>query len=105
MSARKTAVILGHALVGWVLCAATIGIGMRLFSLLTALLLHNTGLTCGHFPRRRGLTGLPPCCAGPPTKSFDLCKPSWHSDPFRADFISAYIMGRWWEAVTTADHA
>jgi len=40
MSIRKIAVILAHAFVGWVLCAATIGIGMAVTSLNNALIIH-----------------------------------------------------------------
>ena len=40
---RKALIILGHAVVGWALCAATMGIGMMLFPLLTALIIHAIG--------------------------------------------------------------
>jgi len=39
---RKMAVIVAHALVGWALCAATIGISFQLVSPLTALIIHAT---------------------------------------------------------------
>ena len=40
MNAQKTAVILLHAFVGWILCAATMGIGMTVTSLENALIIH-----------------------------------------------------------------
>ena len=40
MNAQKTVVILVHAFIGWMLCAATIGIGMSMTSLKTALIIH-----------------------------------------------------------------
>jgi len=40
---RKTIVILIHAFVGWLLCAATMGIGMAVASLQTALVIHAVG--------------------------------------------------------------
>ncbi|MGC1378676.1 MAG: hypothetical protein WA821_20765 [Anaerolineales bacterium] len=36
----KTILILAHAFVGWVLCAATMGIGMAVTSLSNALIIH-----------------------------------------------------------------
>jgi len=40
MNTSKTLIILIHAFVGWVLCFATIGIGMVVTSLQTALIVH-----------------------------------------------------------------
>lgn len=40
MNSTKIAIILSHAFVGWALCAATIGIGMAVTSLNTALVIH-----------------------------------------------------------------
>jgi hypothetical protein len=40
MNASKIVTILVHALVGWALCAATMGIGMAVTSLDTTLILH-----------------------------------------------------------------
>jgi hypothetical protein len=40
---RKTIIILAHAFVGWLLCAATMGLGMALTSLPTALVIHAIG--------------------------------------------------------------
>ena len=40
MNAAKIAILLAHAFVGWVLCFATIGIGMAVTSLETALIAH-----------------------------------------------------------------
>ena len=39
-STRKTLIVLGHALVGWALCAATMGIGMAATSSENALTIH-----------------------------------------------------------------
>jgi hypothetical protein len=43
MSFKKIVVILLHAFVGWALCAATMGIGMAVASLQTALIVHVIG--------------------------------------------------------------
>ena len=40
MGARKIVTILAYAFVGWALCAATIGIGLAVTSLNTALIIH-----------------------------------------------------------------
>jgi hypothetical protein len=40
---KKPAVILGHAFVGWALCAATMGICLQLTSLTNALIIHAVG--------------------------------------------------------------
>lgn len=40
MNMPKTAVVLAHAFVGWLLCAATMGVGMAVTSLDTALVIH-----------------------------------------------------------------
>jgi hypothetical protein len=40
MNAQKTVVILAHSFVGWMLCAATMGIGMAVTSLNNALIIH-----------------------------------------------------------------
>jgi hypothetical protein len=40
MNASKIVIILIHALVGWALCAATMGIGMAITSLETTLIIH-----------------------------------------------------------------
>ena len=37
---RPRAVLIGHALVGWAICGATIGVGRRLTSLETTLVIH-----------------------------------------------------------------
>jgi hypothetical protein len=37
---KKTLIILAHAMAGWILCGLTMGLGMRLFSLTTALIIH-----------------------------------------------------------------
>jgi hypothetical protein len=43
MSVRKVVVLLVHAFVGWALCAATMGIGMAVAGLQTALTIHAIG--------------------------------------------------------------
>jgi len=43
MNNQKAVVILVHAFVGWMLCAATMGIGMAVTSLETTLILHAIG--------------------------------------------------------------
>jgi hypothetical protein len=40
---KKVAVVFGHALLGWALCAATIGICFQLTSLMNALIIHAVG--------------------------------------------------------------
>ena len=40
MTFKKTIIVLAHAFIGWVLCAATMGIGMSLTSLNNALIIH-----------------------------------------------------------------
>jgi hypothetical protein len=40
MNISKILVILAHAFVGWILCAATMGIGMAMTSLNNALIIH-----------------------------------------------------------------
>ena len=40
---KKVLIILLHALIGWMLCAATMGIGMATLSLNTTLILHAIG--------------------------------------------------------------
>ncbi len=40
MNIRKIAILLAHAFIGWVLCAATMGIGMSVTSLENALVVH-----------------------------------------------------------------
>ncbi len=43
MTIRKIIIILVHALVGWALCAATMGIGMSVTSIETTLIIHAIG--------------------------------------------------------------
>ena len=43
MKVKQIAIILGHAFVGWALCAATMGIGMSVTSLQNALIAHAIG--------------------------------------------------------------
>ncbi len=43
MTAKKLGIILLHALVGWALCAATMGIGMKLTSMQNTLIVHAVG--------------------------------------------------------------
>jgi hypothetical protein len=37
---KKTLIILAHSMAGWILCGLTMGLGMRLFPLTTALIIH-----------------------------------------------------------------
>jgi hypothetical protein len=43
MDFKKTIIILVHAFVGWMLCAATMGIGMSMTSLNNTLIIHAIG--------------------------------------------------------------
>jgi hypothetical protein len=43
MFAGRTGILLAHAFVGWLLCAATMGIGMAVTTLQTALIIHAIG--------------------------------------------------------------
>jgi len=43
MNVKQIAIILGHAFVGWALCAATMGIGMAITSLQNTLIAHAIG--------------------------------------------------------------
>ena len=43
MNATKVIILLAHALVGWVLCAATMGIGMAVTALENTLIIHAIG--------------------------------------------------------------
>ena len=43
MNIQKTVILLAHALVGWALCAATMGIGMAVTSLGNTLIAHAIG--------------------------------------------------------------
>lgn len=43
MNLRKSIIILINAFVGWVLCAATMGIGLAITSLQNALIIHAVG--------------------------------------------------------------
>ncbi|CAG0993445.1 hypothetical protein ANAEL_02439 [Anaerolineales bacterium] len=43
MNTLKNSVILAHAFVGWILCAATMGIGMSVTSLENTLIIHAIG--------------------------------------------------------------
>ncbi len=43
MNARQIAILLGHALVGWALCAATMSIGQATMPLQQALIVHAIG--------------------------------------------------------------
>jgi hypothetical protein len=43
MRTRKTLIIFFHALIGWALCAATMGIGMATMSMQNALIVHAIG--------------------------------------------------------------
>ena len=43
MNARNLVIVLTHALIGWTLCAATMGIGMAVTSVDNALVIHAIG--------------------------------------------------------------
>ncbi len=43
MSIQKIMIVLAHAFVGWMLCAATMGIGMSVTSMSTTLIVHAIG--------------------------------------------------------------
>jgi hypothetical protein len=43
LNSRKILVILAHAFVGWALCGATMGIGMAVTTMQTALIVHAIG--------------------------------------------------------------
>jgi hypothetical protein len=43
MTIQKLAIIFVHALIGWALCAATMGIGMKLTSMQNILIIHAIG--------------------------------------------------------------
>ncbi len=117
---RKAAVILGHALAGWALCAATMGIGMKLFSLLTALVIHAIGapvffalVSWNYFRRFRFTTPAQTAAIfvlmvvfldfftvalviQRSLAMFASVLGTWI--PFVLIFASTYITGRWWEA-------
>ena len=105
---RKALIILGHAVVGWALCAATMGIGMMLFPLLAALIIHAIGapiffafVSWSYFSRFRFTTPAQTAalfvlmvvfldfftrCLRHSKESGDVCKHAWHVDPVRLDF-------------------
>ena len=43
MNIRELSIVLGHALLGWALCAATMGIGIAMMPLQDALIVHAIG--------------------------------------------------------------
>ncbi len=43
---KEFLVLIGHAFAGWILCAATMGIGMAVTSLETALIIHAIAAPC-----------------------------------------------------------
>lgn len=122
MSVRKAAVILAHALAGWALCAATIGIGMQLFSLLTALIIHAIGapiffalVSWNYFKRFNDTSALRTAAVFVSTvvfmdfflvalviqrslAMFASLLGTWI--PFVLIFVSTYLTGRWWEALS-----
>jgi hypothetical protein len=122
MSVRKAAVILAHALAGWALCAATIGIGMQLFSLLTALIIHAIGapiffapVSWNYFKRFNYTSALRTAAVFVSTvvfmdfflvalviqrslAMFASLLGTWI--PFVLIFVSTYLTGRWWEALS-----
>ena len=120
---RKTVVILAHALVGWALCAATIGISMQLVSLLGALIIHAIGapiffalVSWNYFTRFHLTSALKTAAIFVFTvifldfflvalvilrslAMFASLLGTWI--PFALIFGSTYLTGRWWEAMAT----
>jgi hypothetical protein len=43
MTFKKLFIIVNHAFIGWVMCAAIMGIGMQIFSMKTTLIIHAIG--------------------------------------------------------------
>ncbi|HEX9972224.1 MAG TPA: hypothetical protein VGD14_09150 [bacterium] len=43
MTYKKLFIIVNHAFIGWVMCAAIMGIGMQIFSMKTTLIIHAIG--------------------------------------------------------------
>lgn len=43
MTLKKLFIIVNHAFIGWVMCAAIMGIGMQIFSMKTTLIIHAIG--------------------------------------------------------------
>lgn len=122
---RKTVVILAHALVGWALCAATIGISMQLFSTLAALIIHAIGapiffalVSWNYFTRFHMTSALQTAAIfvfavifldfflvalviQRSLVMFTSLLGTWI--PFALIFASTYLTGRWWEAVATQE--
>lgn len=114
MTARKFAILLAHALAGWALCAATMGIGMRVTSLGNALILHAVAaplffgvVAWNYFSRfaytaplqtallfRRLRDGHRFLCrgAGHQSQPGNVCQPARHVDALWADF-SLHVPG------------
>jgi hypothetical protein len=116
---RKAAIILIHALIGWALCAAVIGVGLQLVPLLTALIIHAiaapivfSAVSWSYFRRFRFTTAIQTALAFTGTvvfmdffvvalliqKSFAMFASllgTWI--PFVLIFLSTYLSGKWQE--------
>ena len=117
---KNAAVILGHALAGWALCAATMGIGLQLFPLLTAPIIHDISapiffalISWNFFRRFRFATPaqtaavfvlaavfldffLVALAIQKNLAMFANFLGTWI--PFALILASTYVTGRWWEA-------
>jgi len=117
--AKRLAVILAHALVGWALCAASIGIGFLLVPVLAALIIHAVlapvffaFVSWNYFKRFRYTSPLQTAAIFVATvvfldfflvalliqgnlAMFASFLGTWL--PFLLIFVSTYLSGRWWE--------
>jgi hypothetical protein len=115
---KKIAVVLGHALVGWALCAATIGICLQLTSLTNALIIHAIGapifffLVSWNYFKRFSYTSsvqtsmifvffvifmdffIVALLIQRNLAMFASLLGTWI--PFLLIFVSTYLTGRWW---------
>jgi hypothetical protein len=120
LTIKVSAVILGHALVGWALCAATIGIGFQLTSPTNALIIHAVGaplfffLVSRNYFKRFGHTSpvetasvflgtvifmdffIAALLIQRSLSMFSSLLGTWI--PFALIFLSTYLTGLWWGA-------
>jgi hypothetical protein len=118
--AKKIVVILAHALLGWALCAATIGMSLRIVPLVTALTIHAVGapiffalVSWNYFKRFRFTSALQTAAIfvsivvlmdfvivalliQGSLAMFASLLGTWI--PFVLIFVSTYSPGRWWAA-------
>jgi len=117
---RKAAIILAHGIIGWALCAATIGISFQLASQSTALIIHAVGapiffsfLSRNYFVKFRFTTALQTAALFLGTVLFMdfavvallvqrslvmFTSPLGTWIPFGLIFVSTYLVGLWSEA-------